>query len=223
MKPLAFTKFLLALTFAFFALGQHQVVQAAADNRASAASQGFTASLPRSSAAQPNSIRLIGETVLPIVQQPANDPGFVSSEADVVTRFAMADLFGNVGIIAHNHLAGNYFFDLKIGQLIEVVQGDGSIEYYRVKMMEEYQALSPNSPSSDFLDENGNLISAHNLFLHVYGSGTGNLILQTCIMANGDPSWGRLFITAEPVTDKVRSVLSQAGGLVTAASLGMAH
>jgi hypothetical protein len=69
-----------------------------------------------------------------------------------------------------------------------------------VKQILHYQALSPSSPYSDFLDlddPNGTRISVETLFYKVYTQ-NGTLVLQTCIEANGNSSWGRLFVIAVP-------------------------
>lgn len=75
------------------------------------------------------------------------------------------------------------------------------MDYYRVTAAESYQALVPNSPYSDFVnldDPTGKVITSSELFKHVYAR-PDTLVFQTCINANGDPSWGRLFVTAEKV------------------------
>lgn len=139
-----------------------------------------------------------------VVQQPAGSPGFVSAENDVLTQFGMAGSYGTTGLLAHNNLAGTSFSFVQPGQTIVAVQGDGTLEYYHVYAVEKYQALSPNSPYSNFrsLDVPGQDLSATELFMHVYAQ-PGNLVLQTCI-ANGDQqSWGRLFILAEPISEFV--------------------
>jgi hypothetical protein len=61
---------------------------------------------------------------LPIVQQPVGNPGFVSQYPDVVTEFSMAREVGNVGLLAHNHLAGQTFTNLSIGNEVKLVYGD---------------------------------------------------------------------------------------------------
>lgn len=139
---------------------------------------------------------------LPVVQQPAGDPVFVSSRDGEVTQFMLADQFGNTGVLAHNHLAGEAFFDIQPGDEIVLIFGNGSQAAYRVSQMQRYQALSPNSPYSNFIDlsdANQNQISATELFHRTFGAGEGNLVLQTCIWQGNEPSWGRLFIIAEPV------------------------
>jgi hypothetical protein len=62
-----------------------------------------------------------------------------------------------------------------------------------------YQAISPSSPTSDFqnLDENEYLTTSQ-LFMQMYG-GSHHLTFQTCIEMNGNPSWGRMFVVAEPL------------------------
>ncbi|MDQ3004638.1 MAG: hypothetical protein M3R47_04550 [Chloroflexota bacterium] len=46
---------------------------------------------------------------LPVVQQPSGNAGYVSSNDDQATQFAMASQFGNVGLLAHNYLSGKSF------------------------------------------------------------------------------------------------------------------
>lgn len=136
----------------------------------------------------------------PIVQQPSTAPGFVSTENEAATQFGMAAQYGTVALLAHNYLLGEQFFSVEPGKILSLVYGDGHAQTYRVKQVLQYQALSPNSPYSDFLDltdPNGAVISVTDLFYKVYTQ-SGQLVLQTCIAANGDPSWGRLFVIAEP-------------------------
>ena len=135
----------------------------------------------------------------PVIQQPSSKPGFVSDINGVVTQFALASQYGTTGILAHNYLAGSAFFDLEIEDTIEVVFGDGSIKQYRISNIQSYQALSPNSASSNFVDLNsGETLTATQLFKRVY-SGSHHLTLQTCIASGSEDSWGRLFVIAEPI------------------------
>jgi hypothetical protein len=69
-----------------------------------------------------------------------------------------------------------------------------------VTEIQQYQALVPDSSSSDFIDlTTREYLNASQLFKKVYGNQSGNLILQTCIEAEQNPTWGRVFIIAEPV------------------------
>ena len=147
----------------------------------------------------PNTLYLNDSTALQIIQQPAEDDNFVTSFPNYVTEFRAASNFDTIGILAHNYLAGQYFFQISTGQELELVYGDNHIEKFIVTKIQRYQALSPNSPSSDFIDlASGGYLTASQLFNKVYKNQTGNLVLQTCIYADQNPTWGRLFIIAEP-------------------------
>ncbi|MBN1454326.1 MAG: hypothetical protein JW963_25135 [Anaerolineales bacterium] len=139
-----------------------------------------------------------GVLALPIVQQPVGHPGFVSQNADEITQFNMAAEVGNVGLLAHNYLSGASFTNLAPGQEVRLIYGDGAIEYFIVDQIYQYQALQPYSPNSEFRDlETDITITAEALFRKVY-RGERHVTFQTCIEADGNSSWGRLFITAQP-------------------------
>jgi hypothetical protein len=75
------------------------------------------------------------------------------------------------------------------------------VEYFVVRDVIRYQALDSTNLYSDFLDlRTGFKVSADEVFNRVYG-GERHLTFQTCISLNGDSSWGRLFIIAEPRED----------------------
>lgn len=135
---------------------------------------------------------------LPIVQQPYGSPGFVSSEYDILTQFRMANQYGNVGLLAHNHLAGQAFFDLEVGDEVRLVHGDGTVEYFVVSEVLQYQALQPNSVYSSFRDlDTDEVLSVEQMFKSVY-FGDRHVTFQTCIEGDGNLSWGRLFVIAIP-------------------------
>ncbi|PKO05641.1 MAG: hypothetical protein CVU41_11255 [Chloroflexi bacterium HGW-Chloroflexi-3] len=139
---------------------------------------------------------------LPIAQQPTGRPDFVSNESDVVTEFSLANQFGTTGLLAHNYLAGSNFSKLEENDLIVLVTANKEYKLYKVEKILSYQALSPNSPYSNFVDLNDSsrVLSAVELFMEVYTE-TGSLVIQTCIAQGNEPSWGRLFVQAFPVTD----------------------
>jgi len=137
---------------------------------------------------------------LPIVQQPSGNAGYVSNNTGEATQFRMASQFGNVGLLAHNHLSGKSFSQLAVGQEVRLVYGDGRVEYFVVKEVLKYQALQPNSPYSSFrnLDKDETL-TAEQMFKRVY-FGDRHLTFQTCIEAEENLSWRRLFVIAVPKT-----------------------
>jgi hypothetical protein len=135
---------------------------------------------------------------LPIVQQPIGKAGYVSSKDGEITQFRMASQFGNLGLLAHNHLAGKNFSNLAVGQEVNMIYGDGSVEHFIVTEVLKYQAMQPYSPYSEFRNLNDNTkLTAEQMFKKVY-FGDRHLTFQTCIEAEGNLSWGRLFVIAIP-------------------------
>jgi hypothetical protein len=136
-----------------------------------------------------------------VVQQPQDNPYYVSSEKDLVTEFGLAKEYGNIGLMAHNDLAGYLFSDLYLGQEIHVNYNDGHTDRYTVSAIYRFRALEPNKTESRFVDlDSENAFTAYELFEKMY-TGERHVTLQTCIYAHGNKSWGRLFVIALPVTD----------------------
>jgi hypothetical protein len=134
----------------------------------------------------------------PVVQQPAENAGYVSPLDGEITQFRMAAKSGNVGLLAHNHLAGRFFSQLAIGQEVRLVYGNGKVEYFVIRQILQYQALQPTSQYSAFRDlSNDEQLTAEQVFGKVY-TGSRHVTFQTCIAGPGSPSWGRLFVIAIP-------------------------
>ena len=135
---------------------------------------------------------------LPVVQQPADRPYYVSSRNGEATQFRMVSQYGNIGLLAHNTLSGKSFSRLALGQEVRLVYGDGTVKYFVIKQILRFQALDPESVSSSFrnLDRN-EILPAGEMFNRIY-VGEHRLVFQTCIEAQGNVSWGRLFVVAMP-------------------------
>jgi len=139
-----------------------------------------------------------GGFTFPIVQQPIDNPGFVSSNLNEVTQFRLASQDGNIGLLAHNYLAGKSFSQLAIGDKVQLVYGEDHTEDFIISIILRFQALQPNSAYSSFKNlDTGEIFTAEQLFNNVYG-GSRHLTFQTCIEAEGNVSWGRLFVIATP-------------------------
>jgi hypothetical protein len=134
---------------------------------------------------------------LKVVQQPSGNAGYVStSSSSVATQFGMASSYGSIGMLAHNYLAGGKFSSLGSGTVIYVIYGDGKTVAYKVSQVKKFQAVSPNSATSNFIDlSNSKTLTSTEVFKKTYGN-SGALILQTCISKDGNSSWGRLFVIA---------------------------
>ncbi len=135
-----------------------------------------------------------------VVQQPAGNAGYIAATASVVTQFSLAAQFGTTGLIAHNYSAGAYFSHLSSGQEVDVVYGDGAVRKYAVSQIRHFRAMRPSDPYSPFvdLDKGGANLTSTDVFNQVY-SGGNRVVFQTCITGDGDPAWGRLFVTAMPI------------------------
>jgi len=145
---------------------------------------------------------------LPIVQQPYGNAGYVSNNNGEATQFRMASQYGNIGLLAHNHLSGASFFQLAVGREIRLVYGDGRVEYFVVTEVLQYQALQPTSPYSSFRNlSKDETLSAEGMFKRVY-FGDRHLTFQTCIEKDGELSWGRLFVIAVPKPETTAMTLS---------------
>jgi hypothetical protein len=139
------------------------------------------------------------EFALRVVQQPKENPAFVSSAADALTEFSLARQYKNIGLLAHNHLAGENFFLLKEGDQVKVIFGNGKIETFVVSKVLRYQALTPTSPYTDFVDlATGERMNVAKVFKTIY-TGEHHLTFQTCIAKDNELSWGRLFVIAVPL------------------------
>lgn len=136
---------------------------------------------------------------LRIVEQPRGKPEYVATRKDTLTNFQLASRYGSLGLLAHNFEAGKYFQELKIGDALRLMDGSGNSIPYCVKYIKRYQALSPRSPRSKFVDlETMEKLGAADVFKRVYmGDGT-KVVLQTCIAEGKEEEWGRLFVICEP-------------------------
>ncbi len=135
----------------------------------------------------------------PVIQQPDNQPAYVSPEADRVTQFQSASSFGSLGFVAHNTLAGMKFPEINAGNLISVVYGDGHYRQYQVRQIRTLQAVQPNNPYSSFIDlSTHQLLSVEDVFYQTYGV-KNQLILQTCISYQGLELMGALICRGSPL------------------------
>ncbi len=179
--------------------GDALAVQAPAAASSSTSSlNDFVASVKNGNSSQIVGLYADGVFALKVVQQPSGNSGYVSAaSSEVVTQFGMASSYGSIGMLAHNYLAGKYFTSLSGSSKIVVIYGDGKTVTYKVSTVRKYQALTPNSTRSNFIDLSNpdKTLTATDVFKQTYGN-KGALVLQTCISKDGNSSWGRLFIIA---------------------------
>jgi hypothetical protein len=196
-SPILNTTIILALLLAFF----FNPASALAMAGSATSFTEFSRSVQNGKADVLTGVYVSNVMALPVVQQPYGSAGYVSNNDGETTQFRMASQFGNVGLLAHNHLSGKSFSQLAVGQEVRLVNGDGSVEYFVVAEILRYQALQPHNPYGTFrnLDKDETL-SAEQMFKRVY-FGDRHVTFQTCIEAEGNLSWGRLFVIAIPKSE----------------------
>lgn len=142
-----------------------------------------------------------GIMALPVNNQPDDNAGYVSRREETLTRFALADYFGTIGLLAHNYLAGKHFASLLPGQVVYLVYGDGTTVPYIVAQVSSFQAYEPSNPYGMLRNlETGITYSAAQVFSQFY-TGTPHITFQTCIAQGTELGWGRLFVVAIPLVE----------------------
>jgi hypothetical protein len=141
-----------------------------------------------------------GILALWVLPSRANDPLHVTRQPVAVTNSCGISRCPSTGLLAHNSSSGALFFQLSPNQEVDMVFGDGSIQRYRITSIRHFQALSPLDPYSSFmdLDTRSAPLSSTDVFMQTFGV-ANRVVFQTCIAADGQPTWGRLFVIAEPM------------------------
>jgi len=91
-----------------------------------------------------------------------------------VSQFQEVTPYGSIGLLAHDHLEGEKFYDLKVNDPLRIIYSDGTGQDY---------IISQTMLVGEKYDWN-------KLFYQVYVG--DKLVLQTCYGQNG----GRLFVIA---------------------------
>jgi hypothetical protein len=160
--------------------------------------EDFAAQVSNGQAGQLRGVYIPGVLAARVVQQPTGMDDFVSPWQNVITQFGLASKQGSTGLLAHNYLAGAAFGLLQEGQEIDLIDGSGRISTFTVIEILRYQALDSDNTTTRLLDLGSQTaITSADLFNKVY-SRPGQVVFQTCIKKDGDPSWGRLFVIASP-------------------------
>jgi hypothetical protein len=140
-----------------------------------------------------------GVLTLPVVQQPHKNPAYVSEEYDTVTQFQSADKYGVTGLLAHNYLSGELFYNIAINQEVVIVMGDGATRRYRVTGIYRFKKLSPDNLRSNLIDlSDGKTQTTSQVFSRFY-RGDHKVTFQTCLEGEGKLNWGLTFIVAVPI------------------------
>lgn len=124
------------------------------------------------------------------------DPMAVTTDPNQVTLYETAYDAGVIGLLAHNDLAGETFYQLEPGDRLYLDRTP-----YQVHAVVQYQTLNPY----EFLDlATGEVLSGEEAIQAIYlDRADGTLVLQTCLEKYGDPDWGLTFWIAYRYTSRL--------------------
>lgn len=161
--------------------------------------QDFVAEISNGEGEIVRGVFIPNEFALPVIQQPEDNPIYVSTKDGLITQFGLAKRSGITGLLAHNYLSGALFYGLDVGDELFVIYGDGRIKTYRISSIHRYQKLNPNSSKSNYRDlGSGKILTTKQVFNRFY-RGVHRVTFQTCLENEGNLNWGLTFITATPL------------------------
>lgn len=155
-------------------------------------------------AEQVRGVFVAGLMALPVVQQPAGEATYVAGQMDIVTQFQSAAERDVIGLLAHNYLSGSLFYQLRKGEEVRIVFGDGSYQRYQVSGSYAFQKLKPGSLQSDLVDMSTEEVLTTNQVFNRFYNGDHHVTFQTCLEEEGLSNWGLTFVVAEPLISDIR-------------------
>lgn len=147
----------------------------------------------------PEGVYVQGVLQLPIVQQPSEDPIYVSNKPGVVTQYRSAAINGITGLLAHNYLSGELFDLLVVGQEVRIVYGNRLVRRYEVASVQRFQKLSPSDLQSEYLDLSDGIKMTTSQVFHEFYQGSDHVTFQTCLKEGEIWNWGLVFVVATPI------------------------
>jgi hypothetical protein len=144
-------------------------------------------------------VHVDGVFSLPVFQQPDGDIAYVSDNLGEVTEFQSAARNNVIGLLAHNFLSGDLFYNLELGHEVIIVYGDGAIRRYQVYEFQQFERLDRVDLRSDFIElETGLTLTSDEVFSRFY-RGQHKVTFQTCLKRYGISNWGLQFAVAAPL------------------------
>lgn len=150
----------------------------------------FVRSIEDGTSGKVRGVYVPNEFAFPVSQGWADNPR--QNDAGVVFQIPGADKA--TFLIAHDGLAGTYFYELKVGDEVRIVFGDGTWHSYYVSDIERYQVTAAN----DFVAVNDPSVELNMDQMGTRYLNTDLVIFYTCLPNGFNPSWGRLLVSAKP-------------------------
>ena len=162
--------------------------------------EDFTASVSNGDSSMVVGVYKRATFALKVIPQPEGNFAYLPDTEELLVQLAQAEeLYGNLGLAAHNNLAGKYIAELTPGDIINIIYGDGTIFKYEIINVKSYQAFLPDDLYSDYKDlEDGRVYSSSQLFEKAFG-GENQIGLITCISQDDISTWGRIVVVGVPV------------------------
>jgi hypothetical protein len=136
---------------------------------------------------------------LPVFQQPEGDVAYVSSRMGEITEFQSAARNNVTGLLAHNYLSGDLFYNLELGHEVIIVYGNGTLRRYQVVDFQQFERLDRVDLRSSFVElSSGQTLTSDEVFSRFY-RGEHKVTFQTCLKRNGISNWGLQFTIATPL------------------------
>jgi hypothetical protein len=160
---------------------------------------GFIAEVSDGQAGIVRGVHVEGVFSLRVHQQPEGDLAYVTDKLGEVTEFQSAARNKVTGLLAHNYLSGDLFYNLELGHEVIIVYGNGSIRRYQVIDFQQFERLDRVDLRSDFVElSSGKNLTSDEVFSRFY-RGEHKVTFQTCLKRYGISNWGLQFAVAVPL------------------------
>lgn len=134
-----------------------------------------------------------------VLQQPEDQPDWISPDAGTLTQYRAASQLGNLGLLASKDSAAALFDQMAAGLPVTIIQGDGSLREYSIAGILTFQAIDPTDPNSDYLIQPVGVHVPYSELLNCIYGGEEHLVFESTIDKPDVPNWGKLFVVAFPV------------------------
>jgi hypothetical protein len=159
----------------------------------------FAAEVFDGSAGVVRGVHVEGVFSLPVFQQPESESAFVSDRNGEITEFQSAARNNVTGLLAHNYLSGELFYDLELGHEVYIVYGNGTIRRYVINDFQQFERLERANLRSAFVELETNLILTSDDVFDRFYRGDHKVTFQTCLKRYGISNWGLQFAVASPI------------------------
>jgi len=88
-------------------------------------------------------VEISGQHSYTIIEQPQDNPAFVSNKPGTFTRFLLAERYGTIGLMAHNAQVGPMFSEFEVGTQVTLFSQGQEPIHYQVQIYQEIKGPIP--------------------------------------------------------------------------------